>query len=329
MEYKRLGKSGLKVSSLSLGSWLTFGNQISDDTAKELMYTAYDKGVNFFDNAEVYAKGKSEIVMGKILAESGWSRDSYIVSSKVFWGGDKPTQNGLNRKHIFESCHAALKRLQVEYLDLFFCHRPDAETPVEETVFAMNDLIRQGKIFYWGTSEWDAQRITEAHAVAKANNLIGPTMEQPQYNMFKRDRVELEYRHLYTNFGMGTTIWSPLAGGILTGKYNNGMPDSVRADLPEMQNWKAKFETEEGKSMIEKAKALGKLADELGISSAVLAIAWCAKNPNVSSVILGASKTHQLQETLTAIDALPLLTQDVLDKIESILQNKPQTPVFG
>ena len=329
MEYKRLGKSGLKVSSLSLGSWLTFGNQISDDIAKELMYTAYDKGVNFFDNAEVYAKGKSEIVMGKILAESGWSRDSYIVSSKVFWGGDKPTQNGLNRKHIFESCHAALKRLQVEYLDLFFCHRPDAETPVEETVFAMNDLIRQGKIFYWGTSEWDAQRITEAHAVAKANNLIGPTMEQPQYNMFKRDRVELEYRHLYTNFGMGTTIWSPLAGGILTGKYNNGMPDSVRADLPEMQNWKAKFETEEGKSMIEKTKALGKLADELGISSAVLAIAWCAKNPNVSSVILGASKTHQLQETLTAIDALPLLTQDVLDKIESILQNKPQTPVFG
>lgn len=329
MEYKRLGKSGLKVSSLSLGSWLTFGNQISDDIAKELMYTAYDKGVNFFDNAEVYAKGKSEIVMGKILAESGWSRDSYIVSSKVFWGGDKPTQNGLNRKHIFESCHAALKRLQVEYLDLFFCHRPDAETPVEETVFAMNDLIRQGKIFYWGTSEWDAQRITEAHAVAKANNLIGPTMEQPQYNMFKRDRVELEYRHLYTNFGMGTTIWSPLAGGILTGKYNNGMPDSVRADLPEMQNWKAKFETEEGKSMIEKAKALGELADELGISSAVLAIAWCAKNPNVSSVILGASKTHQLQETLTAIDALPLLTQDVLDKIESILQNKPQTPVFG
>lgn len=329
MEYKRLGKSGLKVSSLSLGSWLTFGNQISDDIAKELMYTAYDKGVNFFDNAEVYAKGKSEIVMGKILAESGWSRDSYIVSSKVFWGGDKPTQNGLNRKHIFESCHAALKRLQVEYLDLFFCHRPDAETPVEETVFAMNDLIRQGKIFYWGTSEWDAQRITEAHAIAKANNLIGPTMEQPQYNMFKRDRVELEYRHLYTNFGMGTTIWSPLAGGILTGKYNNGMPDSVRADLPEMQNWKAKFETEEGKSMIEKAKALGKLADELGISSAVLAIAWCAKNPNVSSVILGASKTHQLQETLTAIDALPLLTQDVLDKIESILQNKPQTPVFG
>lgn len=329
MEYKRLGKSGLKVSSLSLGSWLTFGNQISDDIAKELMYTAYDKGVNFFDNAEVYAKGKSEIVMGKILAESGWSRDSYIVSSKVFWGGDKPTQNGLNRKHIFESCHAALKRLQVEYLDLFFCHRPDAETPVEETVFAMNDLIRQGKIFYWGTSEWDAQRITEAHAVAKANNLIGPTMEQPQYNMFKRDRVELEYRHLYTNFGMGTTIWSPLAGGILTGKYNNGMPDSVRADLPEMQNWKAKFETEEGKSMIEKAKAIGDLAKELGISSAVLAIAWCAKNPNISSVILGASKNYQLQETLTAIDALPLLTQDVLDKIESILQNKPQTPVFG
>lgn len=329
MEYKRLGKSGLKVSSLSLGSWLTFGNQISDDIAKELMYTAYDKGVNFFDNAEVYAKGKSEIVMGNILAESGWSRDSYIVSSKVFWGGDKPTQNGLNRKHIFEACHAALKRLQVEYIDLFYCHRPDAETPVEETVFAMNDLIRQGKIFYWGTSEWDAQRITEAHAVAKANNLIGPTMEQPQYNMFKRERVELEYRHLYTNFGMGTTIWSPLAGGVLTGKYNNGIPDSARTDLPEMQNWKAKFETEEGKSMIEKAKALGELAKELGISSAVLAIAWCAKNPNVSSVILGASKTHQLQETLTAIEALPLLTEDVLEKIESILQNKPQTPVFG
>lgn len=329
MEYKRLGKSGLKVSSLSLGSWLTFGNQISDDIAKELMYTAYDSGVNFFDNAEVYAKGQSEIVMGNILANSGWSRDSYIVSSKVFWGGEKPTQNGLNRKHIFEACHAALKRLQVDYLDLFYCHRPDAETPVEETVFAMNDLIKQGKIFYWGTSEWDAQRITEAHAVAKAYNLIGPTMEQPQYNMFKRERVELEYRHLYTNFGMGTTIWSPLAGGILTGKYNNGMPDSVRADLPEMQNWKNKFESEEGKTMIEKAKGIEKIAQNLGISSAVLSIAWCAKNPNVSSVILGASKTHQLQETLQAINALPLLSNDVLEEIELILNNKPLTPPFG
>lgn len=329
MEYKRLGNTGLKVSSLSLGSWLTFGNQISDDVAKDLMYTAYDNGVNFFDNAEVYAKGQSEIVMGNILAKSGWSRDSFIVSSKVFWGGDKPTQNGLNRKHIFEACHAALKRLQVEYLDLYYCHRPDAETPVEETVFAMNDLIRQGKIFYWGTSEWDAQRITEAHLVAKANNLIGPSMEQPQYNMFKRDRVELEYRHLYTNFGMGTTIWSPLAGGILTGKYNNGIPDSVRSDLPEMQNWKAKFETDEGKSMIQKAIQIEALAKELGISSAVLSIAWCAKNPIISSVILGASKNHQLQETLTAIDAIPLLNNEVLEKIESILQNKPKNPMFG
>lgn len=329
MEYKRLGNTGLKVSSLSLGSWLTFGNQISDEVAKDLMYTAYDNGVNFFDNAEVYAKGQSEIVMGNILAKSGWSRDSFIVSSKVFWGGDKPTQNGLNRKHIFEACHAALKRLQVEYLDLYYCHRPDAETPVEETVFAMNDLIRQGKIFYWGTSEWDAQRITEAHLVAKANNLIGPSMEQPQYNMFKRDRVELEYRHLYTNFGMGTTIWSPLAGGILTGKYNNGIPDSVRSDLPEMQNWKAKFETDEGKSMIQKAIQIEALAKELGISSAVLSIAWCAKNPIISSVILGASKNHQLQETLTAIDAIPLLSNEVLEKIESILQNKPKNPMFG
>lgn len=329
MEYKRLGNTGLKVSSLSLGSWLTFGNQISDEVAKDLMYTAYDNGVNFFDNAEVYAKGQSEIVMGNILAKSGWSRDSFIVSSKVFWGGDKPTQNGLNRKHIFEACHAALKRLQVEYLDLYYCHRPDAETPVEETVFAMNDLIRQGKIFYWGTSEWDAQRITEAHLVAKANNLIGPSMEQPQYNMFKRDRVELEYRHLYTNFGMGTTIWSPLAGGILTGKYNNGIPDSVRSDLPEMQNWKAKFETNEGKSMIQKAIQIEALAKELGISSAVLSIAWCAKNPIISSVILGASKNHQLQETLTAIDAIPLLNNEVLEKIESILQNKPKNPMFG
>lgn len=329
MEYRHLGKSGLRVSALSLGSWLTFGNQISDETARELMYLAYDQGVNFFDNAEIYAEGRSEEVMGKILAASGWSRDSYIVSSKVYWGGKKPTQYGLNRKHIFEACHAALRRLQVEYLDLFFCHRPDAGTPVEETVFAMNDLIRQGKIFYWGTSEWDAQRITEAHAVARANNLIGPTMEQPQYNMFRRERIELEYRHLYTGFGMGTTIWSPLAGGVLTGKYNNGIPDSVRASLPEMENWKKKFSNDEGKAMIEKVKQLQELAAGLGISVAVLSIAWCARNPHVSTVILGATKPAQLKETLSATDHLDKLTPEIMQRIDNILDNSPKAPAFG
>jgi voltage-dependent potassium channel beta subunit len=221
MQYRRLGSSGLKVSALSFGSWVTFGAQIGDDVAQRCMEIAYERGVNFFDNAETYANGKSEIVMGNILKKLNWDRTSYVVSSKVFWGGKKPNQLGLSRKHVMEACNAALKRLQVEYLDLYFCHRPDPDTPVEETVHAMNVLIQQGKIFYWGTSEWSADRIVEAHTYAQKNNLVGPTMEQPQYNLFHRERFEKEYAPLYSKYGMGTTIWSPLASGMLTGKYND------------------------------------------------------------------------------------------------------------
>lgn len=329
MEYKNLGRSGLKVSRLSLGSWVTFGNQIGDDVAEALMIKAYDAGVNFFDNAEVYANGKSEIVMGNILKKLGWNRDTYVVSSKVFWGGKLPNQSGLSRKHVTEACHAALKRLQVDYLDLFFCHRADIETPLEETVFTMNDLIRQGKILYWGTSEWDAQRITEAIGIAKENHLVPPVMEQPQYNLFHRDRFELEYRNLYRNFGYGTTIWSPLASGMLTGKYNNGMPADTRANLPELNWLKEKFEGSEGANMVKKVQELQKVADELGTSLPKLAIAWCLKNPNVSTVILGATKVHQLEENLAAAEVVEKLTEEVMTRIEGIVNNKPKFPVYG
>ena len=329
MEYKNLGRSGLKVSRLSLGSWVTFGNQIGDDVAEALMIKAYDAGVNFFDNAEVYANGKSEIVMGNILKKLGWNRDTYVVSSKVFWGGKLPNQSGLSRKHITEACHAALKRLQVDYLDLFFCHRADIETPLEETVFTMNDLIRQGKILYWGTSEWDAQRITEAIGIAKENHLVPPVMEQPQYNLFHRDRFELEYRNLYRNFGYGTTIWSPLASGMLTGKYNNGMPADTRANLPELSWLKEKFEGSEGANMVKKVQELQKVADELGTTLPKLAIAWCLKNPNVSTVILGATKVHQLEENLAASEVVEKLTEEVMTRIEGIVNNKPKFPVYG
>lgn len=329
MEYKNLGRSGLKVSRLSLGSWVTFGNQIGDDVAEQLMVKAYDAGVNFFDNAEVYANGKSEEVMGSILKKMGWGRDTFVVSSKVFWGGKLPNQYGLSRKHVTEACHAALKRLQVDYLDLFFCHRADIETPLEETVFAMNDLIRQGKILYWGTSEWDAQRITEAIGIAKENHLVPPVMEQPQYNMFHRDRFELEYRNLYKNFGYGTTIWSPLASGMLTGKYNHGLPADTRAHLPELTWLKERFSGPEGEEMVRKVQALQQIADELGTSLPKLAIAWCLKNPNVSTVILGASKVYQLEENLAALEVEEQLNEELMQRIETILNNRPKFPVYG
>ena len=235
MEYRRLGKSGLKVSALSFGSWVTFSTQADVDLAADMMKVAYDAGVNFFDNAEIYAHGKSEEIMGKALKKLGWRRDSYTVSSKVMWGSvkdAKPTQQGLSRKHILEACHQAMERLQVEYLDLYFCHRPDPEVPMEEVVRSMNTLIEQGKVFYWGTSEWSAQQLMEAHSVARQYNLIPPTMEQPQYHMFHRYRFEVEYGRLYDTIGLGTTIWSPLASGLLTGKYNNGIPEDSRGNLP-------------------------------------------------------------------------------------------------
>ena len=327
MQYRRLGNSGLQVSALSLGSWLTFGKQISDDVAESLMVAAYEKGVNFFDNAEAYAQGKSEIVMGKILAKQNWERSSYIVSSKVFFGdgGKKPNQTGLSRKHIFEACHAALKRLQVEYLDLFFCHRPDKNTPIEETVWAMNHLIQQGKILYWGTSEWSAQEIMEAHMVAQRLNLIGPTMEQPQYNMFHRDKVEVEYSQIYKSVGLGTTIWSPLASGVLTGKYLDKFPEDTRLGMQGLEWLKELSLTEE---RLEKVRGLNKIASDLGTTMPKLAIAWCLANPNVSTVILGGSKVHHLEENIEALELVPQLTSEVLNQIEEVLQNKPVRPQF-
>lgn len=313
----------MQVSALSLGSWVTFGNQISDKTAAELMHKAYDHGVNFFDNAEIYANGKSEIVMGNILKASGWDRSSFLVSSKVYFGdgNKKPNQTGLSRKHIREACNAALKRLQVEYLDLYFCHRPDRNVPMEEIVFTMTHLIEQGKILYWGTSEWSAMEIMEAQMIARQNHLIGPVVEQPEYNMFRRDKVESEFSKIYHTVGLGTTIWSPLASGILTGKYLDEFPQNTRMSLETVGRLKEKALTEAKLNII---RQLDILAKETGISLARLSIAWCLKNPNVSTVILGASKIAQLEETLTSTAVLPLLTEEIMLRIDEILGNKPK-----
>jgi voltage-dependent potassium channel beta subunit len=330
MNYRNLGKSGLRVSELSFGSWITFGNQIKSDVSKELMKLAYDAGINFFDNAEVYAEGQSEIVMGRLLKEFGWRRDSYILSSKAFFGiwglkESKPTQKGNTMKHLTDACNQALERLQTEYLDLFFCHRPDKGTPIEETVWAMHKLVMQGKILYWGTSEWSGVEIMEAHMIARQHHLIPPTMEQPQYNMFHREKVEAEFSRIYDHVGLGTTIWSPLASGLLTGKYNEGIPKDARLSLDEMSWLKDRNLVEEN---LTKVKKLGEMASNLGISLALLAIAWCLKNPNVSTAILGASKVSQLKENLKAPEALILLTTEVMNEIETILGNKPAQPPF-
>ncbi len=327
MEYKNLGKSGLKVSRLSLGSWLTFGKLIDDKVSEKLMHYAYENGVNFFDNAEIYARGKSEKVMGKILNKSGWSRDSFIVSSKVFFGtgGQWPTQKGLNRKHVFEACHQAIKRLQVEYLDLYFCHRPDKSTPIEETVWAMHQLIMQGKILYWGTSEWSAQEIMEAHLFAKQNHLIGPVVEQPEYNMFARKKVEVEFAQIYKSVGLGTTIWSPLASGVLTDKYLKKFPKGTRLGVEGLEWLKEKNLTEE---KLSKVTALNELARELGMSLPLMSLAWCLKNENVSTVILGASKMSQLKENMKSIEVIDQMDAGVMERIENILENEPEHPTF-
>jgi voltage-dependent potassium channel beta subunit len=329
MEYKRLGKSGLQLSVLSFGSWLTFGKQIGDTTADELMSIAYDNGVNFFDNAEIYSRGKSEIVMGEILKKKNWRRDSYTVSSKVFFGisgtDSKPTQHGLHRKHVVEACHQAMERLQVDYLDLYFCHRPDKNVPIEETVWTMHNLIQQGKILYWGTSEWSAQEIMEAHMVAKQNHLIGPVMEQPKYNLLERQKVEVEYAQIYKTVGLGTTIWSPLASGVLSGKYNNGFPTDTRLGIEGLEWLKDRTLADANLAKVRKLTAFAK---ELGLPLPVLAIAWCLKNENVSSVILGASKTSQLTENFKAQEAKKQLTDEVMKKIEEIISNKPKHPDY-
>jgi voltage-dependent potassium channel beta subunit len=328
MEYRRLGKSGLQVSALSFGSWVTFGAQVGDEVAEKCMKLAYDNGVNFFDNAEAYASGKSEIVMGNILKKMGWERSTYVVSSKVFWGGKLPNQIGLSRKHIVEACNNALKRFQLDYLDLFYCHRPDKNTPMEETVRAMDHLIQQGKILYWGTSEWSAQEIMEAYAVARQFGLTPPTMEQPQYNLFHRERVEVEYNKLYREFGIGTTIWSPLASGLLSGKYINITPNDTRIDRPGMEWLKELIVGEHNAWKHEKVKRLKMVADELGVSLSRLSIAWVLKNPNVSTAILGASKLEQLTETIKSLEVIPMLTTELMERIEGIMENKPKMPAY-
>ncbi len=327
MEYRQTGKSGLYLSEFSFGSWITFGNQIDERLSEQLLHKAYDAGVNFFDNAEVYAHGKSEEVMGKILKKANWSRDSYLVSSKVFFGtgGKLPTQRGLNRKHVIEACHAALNRLQVDYLDLYFCHRPDKSTPIEETVWSMHQLIMQGKILYWGTSEWSAQEIMEAHRFAAQHHLIAPIVEQPQYNMVVRDKVEVEYSEIYKGVGLGTTIWSPLASGILTGKYNDGFAENTRLGREELDWLKERIYTEE---IIGKVRKLSELAKELDISTAQLALLWCLNNQNVSTVLLGASKVSQLEENLNALNYRDKITDEIMNAIEGILQNKPVLPSY-
>lgn len=327
MEYRRLGGSGLKVSVLSYGAWVSFSNQLGVEGAEEIMTLCYDNGINFFDNAEVYARGEAERIMGEVFKRTGWRRDSYIVSSKVLGGAVEdpaPTQRGLSRKHIFDACHQAIERLNSEYLDLYYCHRPDPEVPIEEVVRAMTDLIRQGKVMYWGTSEWSAQELMQAYSVAREYGLVPPTMEQPQYNMFHRERFEKEYERLYTEIGLGTTIWSPLASGILTGKYNDGIPDDSRMALDSYKWLRERLESDEGQAQLEKTRELTKVAEDLDATMAQLALAWTMKNPNVSTAITGATKPYQMEDNLGAVTLMEKMTEDVMEEIEGILDNKPE-----
>ena len=323
MEYRHLGSSGLKVSALSFGAWVTFGTQFGEDVAYDCMKAAFDSGVNFFDNAEVYAGGQAEEIMGSVIRKAGWKRSDLVIATKVFWGGEGPNDRGLSRKHVIEGAKASLARLQLDYVDLLYCHRPDPSTPIEETVRAMTYLIDQGRAFYWGTSEWSADQIMEAYAVARREHLIPPTMEQPQYSMLHRDRVEREYSRLYREIGLGTTIWSPLASGILTGKYEQGMPEGTRFTIPQYEWLRDNIESAEGQRNVDKARRLRPLAEELDCTLAQLALAWCLMNENVSTVITGASKPQQVTENMKALDVVPKLTAEVMERIEEILDNKP------
>jgi voltage-dependent potassium channel beta subunit len=319
MTYRRLGSSGLKVSVLSFGSWVTFKSQLDDDKALACMDAAYQGGVNFFDNAEVYAGGESETIMGRALRELGWPRHRYLVSTKFFWGihDGVNTRNTLNRKYLSQAIDASLERLQLDFVDLVFCHRPDRETPVEETVWAMSDMISQGKALYWGTSEWSADEIRAAWEVAERHHLHKPVMEQPQYNLFHRRRVEKEYARLYADIGLGTTIWSPLASGLLTGKYLDGIPEDSRGNLAGY-DWLRDALTDEAKNA--KVRELKTIADELEVTLAQLSIAWCAANPNVSTVITGASRVEQVHDNLGALDALERLTPEVKRRIDELFR---------
>ena len=317
MEYRRLGRSGLRVSVFSFGSWVTFGSQLDVSYAASCLKEARDAGVNFFDNAEAYAGGESEKIMGEAIRKLGWARHEYVVSTKLFWGlyPDVNMRNTLNRKYLSQAIDGSLKRFGLDFVDLVFCHRPDANTPIEETVWAMSDMVSAGKALYWGTSEWSADEIRAAYDIADAHNLHKPLMDQPQYNILWRDRVEKEYKRLYEDIGLGLTIWSPLASGLLTGKYLNGIPEGSRATLPGYE-WLKNTLTDEGRN--KKVALLKEISDELGITLTQLSLAWCAKNPNVSTVITGASSPEQVRENMTALDALQLLTKDVMDRIDLI-----------
>jgi voltage-dependent potassium channel beta subunit len=322
MEYRRLGSAGLKVSELSFGSWVTFSGQVDDSAAIELMKHAYDSGVNFFDNAEVYAGGESEAMMGRVLKKLGWRRSSYVLSTKFYWGlHDSPNEkNTLNRKYLMQAIDGSLKRLQLEHVDLAFCHRADPNTPMEETVRAMSDMVTQGKALYWGTSEWTAEQIMHAYHIADKYNLHKPQMEQPQYNMLHREKVERDFSRLYHELGLGLTTWSPLASGLLTGKYTNGIPEGSRATLPGYEWLEGRWSERNRLEVVPKLQAI---AESLDCSLARLAIAWCLKNKNVSSVILGASKLAQLKENLGATSVVARLTPEVMGIIDGILGNNP------
>ncbi|HME19569.1 MAG TPA: aldo/keto reductase [Nitrososphaerales archaeon] len=321
MNYRRLGSSGLKVSELSLGAWVTYGGQVGEDVATKCMSAAYEAGVNFFDNAEAYAHGNAEVVMGNVIKKLRWPRESIVVSSKVFWGGHGPNDQGLSRKHIVEACGNSLKRLQLDYLDLFFCHRPDPNTPLEETVRAMDDLVHQGKILYWGTSMWRMDDISEAYNIAREQGLVPPQMEQPVYNMLQRDRVEVEYLPLYSKIGLGLTTWSPLASGLLTGKYHRGIPPGSRASLESMKWLREIMTNAKNRALV---KEFGPIAKDLGCTLAQLAIAWCCRNPNVSTVITGATTPQQVKENMQAIEVVPKLDADITQRIDDVLKGKPQ-----
>jgi voltage-dependent potassium channel beta subunit len=324
MEYRHLGRSGLNVSVLSLGAWVTYGSQVGEEVALECMKTAFDGGVNFFDNAEAYASGRAEIIMGNVIRRIGWRRGDLVISTKLFWGGKGPNDVGLSRKRILEGTDAALRRLQLDHVDLLFCHRPDPNTPIEETVRAMNHVLNQGKALYWGTSEWSAEAISEASAIAEREHLIGPQMEQPQYHMFHRQRVEKEYESLYDEIGLGLTIWSPLASGLLTGKYDNGMVPGTRASHPGMEWLREELVGAAAQPRVEVVKKLEPIATRLGCTRAQLALAWCMQNPRVSSVITGATRAEQVKENLGALDVVKRITRDTMREIDALITRVPE-----
>ena len=321
-----MGSSGLRLSALSLGAWITYGGQVGEDAAERCMGEAFEAGINFFDNAEAYDAGNAESVMGRVIRRKGWKRSDLVVSTKIFWGGKGPNDRGLSKKHIAEAIDASLARLGMDYVDLVFCHRPDYHTPIEETVWAMDQVIRQGKAFYWGTSEWSAEEFTRATLAARREHLIPPSVEQPEYNMFHRERVEKEYAPLYRELGMGTTIWSPLASGVLTGKYNDGIPAGTRLALPGYEWLRDSALGERAAERIGKVRSLSGIAKELGCTVAQLALAWCLRNPNVSTVITGATDPKQVRENMGALAVVGRLTDDVIDRIEGILENRPGPP---